>query len=69
MKITVGYAKHRITGWMKKTKVVNIINQQVLSRFCFCLMKNGLDLPEEPITNITFKTGIIHLMISAGSKK
>jgi hypothetical protein len=31
-------------------------------------MKYGQDLPEEPVTNITFKTGIIHLMISAGSK-
>lgn len=31
-------------------------------------MKNGLDLPEELVTNITFKIENIHLMISAGNK-
>lgn len=31
-------------------------------------MKNGLDLPEELVTNTTFEIENIHLMISAGNK-
>lgn len=54
--------------WKEKTKARNVINQQVLSRSCFCLMKNGLDLPEELVRNIPFKTEMIPLMFSAGSK-
>lgn len=31
-------------------------------------MKNGLDLPEELVTNTAFEIENIHLMISAGNK-